>query len=480
MNVMLPPGTALQQGNYLIDALIEAAPNGHLYWGTHATTGLQVYLQVTPLNAAPELPDGQTLADHLRGLAFSPQSPLPSPFQVFSGEHNTLCLAVGTTAGLPWPHARQSRFPMSPRQALRTVRSIAHGAIWLEEQGLPAVDLSLNRIWISPDGDRTILTGIPLAHINSSQQASPPADPLQSLAALLYSCLSGQLPTVPDTESLALLLHNQRPEISPLVIKAIHKGTQGISAFPAASTTDALQQWLALLPDAQTFSGGESSLFPAAALPPNAPPRQQTGRVYSALTVTALIAAFSGITFGTLWRLNVATLPGAIQFDPEQSFPPQAEWPAEAPEALFEVPYVSEQDSPERLEDWGDPGQAAEPTPWDPVSAPSDWAEPLEEPIPETPLPGDDADADAPQATEEAEADLEDVDLEAAPASEAEIIEAPRPIGESLQLLSPDSPDEDVFSNAPPTFESPDPLKPESEAESIKLDDPLPESTSEG
>ncbi|MEB3269578.1 MAG: hypothetical protein VKJ09_13625 [Leptolyngbya sp.] len=140
----LAAGTALQNGHYVVDALLEEAANGDLYWGTHIATGLSVYLQqLTP--AAQDL--DPAVQPCLQALAFAPQPPLPQPLQFFvDGDYGYL--AMGTHLGQPWSGLGQRRSPATPKAALALVRQAAAGVTWLLQQGLPTVDLSPNRLWL--------------------------------------------------------------------------------------------------------------------------------------------------------------------------------------------------------------------------------------------------------------------------------------------------------------------------------------------
>ncbi|MBE7380174.1 MAG: hypothetical protein F6J95_002040 [Leptolyngbya sp. SIO1E4] len=382
----LSPGTALQNGHYVIDALLEAAPNGALYWGTHVVTGAQVYIQVLSFTQTDDAADLSAFMTRLQGVSGDPQSPLPSPLQLFLEDDHTLYLAMETTVGLPWSHiCGTPHAPMPPKQALETIRQIANDVLWLETQALPGMDLSPNRVWITANRDRLTLTGFSKAQLSNEQAIETAPATVPALAKLLYSFLSGELPPPSDANALKQALQERLPNLSPLIVQAIHSGV----SIPSPSTAgtgdgetvqqtqdaqqaqDAVQQWLATLPDAPTSTLGNTQPTQAAIRQPH-PPQAQPWRwgVYPALGVTALVAAIGGGTLGAAWRLNAGSLPGAIQFDPDQSFPSQAGWSGDTPEADFESPYVPGGGLRER-DRWG----VSE---WDDVQF-------EEEPLPETP-----------------------------------------------------------------------------------------------
>lgn len=365
----LAPGTALQNGHYVIDALLEAAPNGDLYWGTHVVAGMSVFIQVFPLTNPAEQPDLSSLMARLEGVAFSPRSPLPNPFQLFRGNDHTLCLAMGTTVGLPWSSARQHYSALSPKQALTTIRQVASSVQWLKAQGLTGLDLSPNRVWLTPDLQQLTLTGLPHAYLQSEDAiAIAPDTSVQALAKLLFSFLTGELlasHAEPAIDDLRTRLHQHRPNLSPVIIEAIEQGIRS----PADAPAPTLDQWLRLLPDAgaphyvqppsqkiTTSPPAPMALAASTSVVANRPSSQF--RLMPALTGTALCAAIAGVALGTVWRLNAQSLPGAIQLEPQQTFPTQADWSGDTPTADFDQPYVPARNAPIRRTDWYETGTA--------------------------------------------------------------------------------------------------------------------------
>lgn len=495
MDTMLSPGSALQYGNYVVEALIEAAPNGSLYWGTNIVTGMPVYIQAIPTPPLVNADEGPDLVERLQHLAFSTESPLPSPLRLFKEGKDTCYLVVGTAVGLPWQQAYQSQGAMSPKQALSAIRAIANGVIWLEHQGISPIDLSPNRVWVDSAGRVTLtgVFGIPQSASPSALQPIAANAPIQALGHLLYSFLSGALPGA--SASLAAQLEAQNPYISPLILQAINQAERDGTTTDHASTITAIQRWLTLLPDAGTVTPTQRSL------PPAPSSRAFGGRLggwgaYSALTVTALLAAMGGGTLGTFWRLSGDSLPGAVQFDPSQSFPAQAEWPGHTVEDLFERPYLSEQDaSYRRQEDWVESDwETTLPPPEAPIRGESPvWVEPAS--IPDTELPSDEANiltdvSDRSETEESLEVDPDSLEPDSLGkeiwseeedrSTEAEgFPPSSRPDG-VVPLPLPALSREEVFSNAPLEDAAPAKLEPAPPAEVDLIPVPTTESTSEG
>jgi hypothetical protein len=244
----LVAGTALQNGHYVVDALLEDAANGPLYWGTHIATGMRVYLQqLTP--AIAEL-DG-AVQQCLQALAFAPQPPLPQPLQTFvDGEYRYL--AMGTSLGQPWSLLARRQSPATPKAALARVRATAQAVTALLDQGLPTVDLSPNRIWLAATDEEdpvVTLTGLTVA---SPDVAPSLAHPIRGLAALLHSSLAGHLMDAADLAAWGPALRQQRPDLSPLILEAIRIGLQ-TDIGNEQDLRQAIADWLQTLPDAEAI-----------------------------------------------------------------------------------------------------------------------------------------------------------------------------------------------------------------------------------
>lgn len=383
----LAPGIALQNGHYVVDALLDAAPNGSLYWATHVVTGMRVFLQTFPLTEPQNEADLSALTARLEGISFSQHSPFPKPFQLFQEDFQTVCLAMGTGIGLPWSSASQTSTPLCVQKSLEAIRHIVRKIHWLQEQGISHIDLSPNRVWFSRDGDRMTLTGLPLSHMGQFEQPAPKSDraTIQSLAQLLYGFLTGESVEFTQAHTLKASLSNKLPSLSPLIVQAI---CQGIETNAIGSTAQSLPEWLAQLPDASSARPISAPHHPLMRRPDSLSQthfsddtedrsggtnmdKAVTAKPYVALMGTALFAAIVGVALGGFWRLNAATLPGAVQFDPSQSFPSQSGWSGDDPEAALEQPFIptldeqdtwldSEAENPPQEELWDAPASASE------------------------------------------------------------------------------------------------------------------------
>ena len=363
----LSPGTALQNGQYVIDALLEAAPNGDLYWGTHIVTGMRVYIQAIPFSNSTDDSELSALIAHLQGVSFASQSPLPKPFQLFHGEAKTLYLAMGLIVGRPWTLAHRTHAPMPLEQAIHMVKTMASHVQWLGERGLTEIDLSFNRIWVTESDSRLTLTGLPQKHTHPDSQSLDSATIVRSLARWLYSCLLGELPEAKDDGVLGAILQQRLPTLNPAIALAVHKGITASSSFTPGK---AIPEWLVMLSDITSHPNDADTIRSLGQ--PSSSSRLHRWRLYPTLGLTALVAAIGGATLGTTWRLNAGSLPGDIQLDPEQSFPSQAGWSGDTPNAAFETPYIPGRDTPGTRDDWID-------SDWETVEPEPEWAPEISE-----------------------------------------------------------------------------------------------------
>lgn len=364
----LQPGTALQNGHYVIDALLEATPTGTLYWGTHVVTGTQVYIQVFDLLAGLATANLSDLIARLEGLSFSPESLLPKPLQIFHEEGRILCLVLGAAVGLPWSQRCHHHRPIPPSQALPIIRRIAAGLTWLAAQDLTVTHLSPTQVWFASDeGDRITLTGLPQGYFPVKSSTV-----VQSLAYLLWSFLTAKLPDV-ATPSATLVdsLQQQSPQFHPTLLKAL---SEGMNSQTGTDTSLDLAQWLTMLSDDLLTTSVPPMTAPLDTAPPKSnSPHKRFFRVYPTLGMTALMAAIAGITLGTVWRLNAASLPGNIQFDPSQSFPTQTGWSGDTPEEASLV-RPTQPERPVFREEARDDTDWTIPSPT-PTSQEADWTE---------------------------------------------------------------------------------------------------------
>ncbi|MEM9002958.1 MAG: hypothetical protein AAGE59_05440 [Cyanobacteria bacterium P01_F01_bin.86] len=367
----LSPGTALQNGQYTVDALLETASNGDLYWGTHIVTGTRIYIQSSPLSTSINPSDLSALMAHLQGTSLAAQFPFPKPFQLFHGESKDLYLAMGLTIGRPWTQAYRTYAPMSWAKATKIVRDVANGTLWLSERGIKGIDLSLNRIWVAADGTHITLTGLPHKYLSCKQDHDSVVDAtLRSLVRLLYCLLSGELPPSSDLD-LEQAFRERLPQLPSSVIQVVQTGTDSSSLM----LREAIEKWLSMLPETAFPETTSPSPHPSTAqsiASPQPAPVSHLRRwsLYPALGGTALLAAVGGITLGTAWRLNAQGLSNDIQFDPNQSFPSRSDWLGDKPEAAFEAPYVPGIENPDVSDEWIEPAwEESEPQPeWVPYS----------------------------------------------------------------------------------------------------------------
>jgi hypothetical protein len=140
--MLLVPGTTLNNGKYVIDALLEDADNGALYWGTQVDTDSPVYIQAGRIQ--PQTQD--SVED-----AVSDTGPTPNLLPSSQASSHPCCsgiletfidsqqsyLAMATQLGQPWSHRHRYSGPLPPKQALIRVEQAVTGLLWLMDQGDP-------------------------------------------------------------------------------------------------------------------------------------------------------------------------------------------------------------------------------------------------------------------------------------------------------------------------------------------------------
>lgn len=368
----LAPGTALQDGHYVIDALLESAPNGDLYWGTHVSTGTAVYLQVLP--SSPTQDDPHALLTRLQGLAFAPRPPLPKPLQAFLDE-GCVYLAMGTGIGQPWSLACRDRALSKPKAALSFVRHVAEAARSLHRQGITTVDLSANRVWVLPGIDSVTLTGFVhgLQESPDAAQSAVPKSLVQGISALLYSALSGQIPNLTEPDQALQGLQAQRPDLSPHILNALREGFA--ATIPQEDDWAAVDRWLAQLPDSPLRDrapiAAENATTAIVHHPRPVATAHKSRQPYLALVLTAVVAAVAGVASGAAFRMNPNSLPGNIRLNPDQNFPALNNWSGSNPRVDFKAPYVPQRDVNR---------SAWQEAPWDMPRVENQWTPPEPEP----------------------------------------------------------------------------------------------------
>lgn len=377
----LPFGTALQQGNYVLDAHCFDDPHGAVYLATHVPTGQVVLLRKLKLSGqlSTNLQDLQAQLDQ-KLLALSPlQLPfIPSILAVIA-EEDALYLKLPTDLGHPLARLLPRNTPWQLGPALRLVQAIATALTRLPKTYWASLSLSPDHIWLrtsTPQSDipQFTLTGwLPASEDISAPQAEGRL--CRQLAQLFYFLITGE--RAEDTRTpLAVHLRHQYPALPPAIITTVEQATLTSSA----NTT--LQAWenlttASLTPSSPTQAPPSSPQPPPLVTNPvpvtgPTPALSQTGSAAASskwlfwLVIVGLIGGGMGMGFGLTLRFQ-GTGTTAVRFNPKQSFPSLDDWSGDDPVAEFDAPYAPP--------DWSRDV-------WIPSSSPTTRSQPAIEPTP--------------------------------------------------------------------------------------------------
>ncbi|HEY9760875.1 MAG TPA: hypothetical protein V6D07_00030, partial [Trichocoleus sp.] len=353
-------GTALQGGNYVIDAFCYEDTLGPTYLATHISSG-QV-LQVKVLGTRPQQIPDPAMRSQLHGY-LQAVSALKHPQIVQnleSFEEGGICyLVMNSQLGQPLSRIVTAQSPLPPIESIAILRQIHEVLEALRPLGWAGLTLTPDQIWQGADAV-PVLTGfdLPLTPANSPKDE---AQLIRQLAQLLYFLLTGTWvkASVAPTANLCHCC----PTLTPTLETAIRKGL----GAPDASDSLDLTTWMALLPETLNVSpvapvhvepSAQPKPVPVFTPPPTiAPQSVQTHspellplpeplkskgfRLQHGLVLTGLVATLTGLGGGLMLRLHTPISPsGTSRLNPEQSFPPLPDWQGDDPIAEFETPYV--------------------------------------------------------------------------------------------------------------------------------------------
>lgn len=374
-------GTALQNGNYVVDAFCYEDTLGPTYLATHISSGqvLQIKVLGTRPDQIPEPEMRSHLRDYLQAVNALQHPQIIQDLESF--EEGGICyLVMATYAGQPLSRMITAQTSLPPTEAFAILRQIHTVLEALRPVGWTGLALTPDQIWQGPD-PAPVLTGFDLPRI-LADSAADEAKIIPQLARLLYFLLTGV--RVETVSNPADRLRQCFPELPPSLEAAISQGL----VSPRAPASPDLATWMALLPETLAPSPDVPAQpvdrpplpKPAAVVvstPPVGPPQttqpptrptasvsvpmkapvsktpKSTGfKRQHGLVLTGLVAALAGLGSGLVLRLQDPVSPGGTsRLSPEQAFPPLPDWHGNEPVAEFDTPYVPDKstarDSPE-------------------------------------------------------------------------------------------------------------------------------------
>lgn len=391
--MVLDSGTTFQNGHYVVDAGVEPSPQpgtetpsapeaaGRLYRGTHIPSGAAIWLRVLGTDPNRPIPETQR-REWLQQLADLPSaalSALPSSLYGFE-DHGLLIWVMDAVPGTV------PSLPLEPTAIATYLSAIAPAVEACHDQTLP-LHLSPGQLRVTErhtpnqgrQPHRITLVGLGLPPEQGGDSTAH--SPVQRLTRLAAWLLTGQpvadpagLTTEQVPAELLPVLHQgwtADPDLTPWLL-AFQAAVDTIPAAAAVVISDSRADAQA---DAQTEPGAETKAEPAEAAEPNnaptvlvspaaepvttapgvtavaaaAPPARpapppanrpapdSTSNLWWRwpLALTAFAATLTGVGFGLAWRMGPVDETTAGQsrnfFNPQQSFPPDADWPISEP-----------------------------------------------------------------------------------------------------------------------------------------------------
>ncbi len=368
-------GTALQYGNYVIDALGLEDSVGPVYLATYIPRGRSRLLRILG-SRHPEAipPESERLAfyDYLRALDDLALALLPSSIECF--EEEGVCYQVlAQPVGNPLTQVVSTERPLSLPQSLALMLKLVDTLKAIEPLGWAGLRLEPDQIWWRSETNQVSFIGFDLPPSPLPSPDIQTATLVEGLRHLLYFLLTGH--RAESTRApLEVDLRHRRPDLQINLDRVLQRSpipTQDSSPVTLTAWVNSLPRWKDLppapLPKTKGKGHGSSlpkvpTLNPAAnpspplpvttpALAAAASPRTQvilprqpvvtnavttlpwqprTKLTWSVL-LTAMVAGGGGLTFGLQARfhhggnlpLPTSPLPG---INPSQSFPPLPDW----------------------------------------------------------------------------------------------------------------------------------------------------------
>lgn len=364
----LMPGTALQNGKYVIQTLLDTGEQGLTYLAFHSH--LQDVVRLRTLATLP--PESERSASFMnlgRRLYHCHHPHLARLLDLFV-EADQPFWVIEQPQGTPLVDY-MTVHPLTQAEALRYVHQVGSAIAALHDQGCSHGNVSPQTVVMTAENPaNAVLVGVSVEDRNELTHEQRLND-VRDLARLLYFTLTGR--SLPNHALLATSidiipalhhLHEQQPHLTPAVEQALLKALQA-DPPPFATVT----AWLASLPQAiapalptvpastvptvlQSVTQAQTSSVPQAIAPvpvspsvksapakpvpqrsPLSPKRSSSGRWFPvAVGMVSLLAAMGGAGLGMSLRFDSPdnARRGGSLFNNEQAFPPSEQWPGES------------------------------------------------------------------------------------------------------------------------------------------------------
>lgn len=259
-------GTALQYGNYVIDALGPDDSIGPVYEATYIPRGQLRWLRVLGSRHPGAIPpEAERLAfySYLQSLEALTLASLPSSIQCF--EEDGVCYQVlAQPEGSALSHLVSGDRPLPLPQSLTLVLKLADTLKAIEPLGWPGLCLEPDQIWWRSETNQISFIGFDLPPSPSPSIGMQTANLVEGMRRLLYFLLTGQR----ADQTLAPLevdLRYRRPDLQVNLDRALQRPAPASQDGPAqslAAWVGSLPRWKDLPPAPLPKSRGSGSSLP--------------------------------------------------------------------------------------------------------------------------------------------------------------------------------------------------------------------------
>ncbi|ASC74229.1 hypothetical protein XM38_052040 [Halomicronema hongdechloris C2206] len=239
----LPAGTALQDGQYILDGIYREDALGLMYLATHVPTGQVVQVRcLHPKNNDSDVWD--QLTEQITELGQQRHPHVIAPLTCFY-EQGHVFVVMATGVGQPLSTLVTPAQPLTAQQSVAYVQQVAAGLNAISQAGPFTVDIGPAHVWCHLGNDQIVLAGLglpPEMNTDPGEEVAQPAlarahQDIAALARLLHFCLTGE--AVETTHAPDVCLKQCRPDLNEVYGNAIHCGLH--------SPPDQVETWLALL-----------------------------------------------------------------------------------------------------------------------------------------------------------------------------------------------------------------------------------------
>jgi hypothetical protein len=395
----LAPGTALQNGSYVVEAPGLEDSIGPVYLATDVPQGRWVQLRILGSHhpAAMPMPEIRDRFYQRLGTLADLNHPL-LPLGLGGFEEEGVCYqTLPGSLGVPFTQLVTPQSPYPLEQAVLLGQQLVDLLLALGPQGWGGIRLTLDQLWQGDKEPSVTFIGFDLPPAEPEAEEAQEAALVKALGQLLYHVLAGSPPTQVSSESRAIALQQQRPDLPPNLIPLLAPEAQAEPVITLADWRSRLAPLDGPLPTTPepAIDPVIQPVVPAPSTLAQAPTPPRTSLqpswkfvIPGALMVTGLVASLTGLGVGLYARLQPSngTSSAVDRLNPSQSFPSLPDWSADdwSNSDLWQ-PWDQ---APNRRRDRPSYGEAPSSRPASPTETPSESTPPTVAPVePRSPAP---------------------------------------------------------------------------------------------